>query len=77
MRDIMQISYEASQTASNPLEYREQFTKMLFEEFAKMKSADIAPHLSCDFNILKHEYRVTLVFQVGFDEANTIKRDIK
>lgn len=46
MKDIMQMSYEASQIAKSPLEHQELFTEMLLTELKEMKSADIAPHLS-------------------------------
>lgn len=62
MRDIMQMSYEVSQIARTPLEFQTLFTEMLFDEIGKMKSADIAPHLSCTFDALRREYKVLLSF---------------
>ena len=77
MRDIMEISYEASQIAKSALEQQELFTEMLLSEFAKMKSADIAPHLSCNFDVIRHEYKVTFSFPAGFNEMDSIQSDIK
>lgn len=77
MRDLMQMSYEASRTAKTPLEQQTLFTEMLFKEFAKMKSADIAPHLSCTFDVIRREYRVELSFQVGLHEVDSSKSNVK
>lgn len=71
MKDIMQMSYEASQIAKNPLEQQELFTEMLFTELKEMKSADIAPHLTCVFDVIHQEYKITLSFPVTFNKPNT------
>ncbi len=72
MRDIMEMAYEAHQNSVSV--EQELFTKMLFTEINNMKSVDIAPYLSCDFDILRHEYRVTLKFPAGFNKSVGEKR---
>lgn len=71
MKDIMQMSWEASKVAKSPKEQRELFTEMLFAEFAKMKSADIAPHISCNFDVIHREYRVVLSFKAQDQQSRT------
>ena len=73
----MEISQEAYQAANSPLQQKELFAEMLFAEFAKMKSAEIAPHLSCSFDVIRREYKVTLSFPARLNESDSIKSDIK
>lgn len=77
MRDIMQMSYEALQIARTPLEHQVLFTEMFLAELGKMKSADIAPHLSCTFDGIQHEYKVVLSFPARLDEVDSVKSDVK
>lgn len=77
MRDIMQMSYEASQIARSPLEHQTLFTEMLFNELGQMKSADIAPHLSCTFDVIRREYKVLLLFRARLNESDSVKSDVK
>lgn len=77
MRDIMEMSYEASKATRTPLEQQVLFTDMFLKEIAKMKSADIAPHLSCNFDVIRHEYKVTFSFPARFDEVDSVKSDVK
>lgn len=73
----MQMSYEAFQTARTPLEHQTLFTEMLFDELGKMKGADITPHLSCTFDVIRREYKVVLSFPVRLNEADSVKSDVK
>ncbi len=77
MRDIMQMSYEASQIARSPLEHQTLFTEMLFNELGQMKSADIAQHLSCTFDVIRREYKVLLSFPARLNESDSVKSDVK
>lgn len=73
----MQMSYEAFQTARTPLEHQTLFTEMLFDELGKMKGADIAPHLSCTFDVIRREYKVVLSFPARLNEPDSVKSDVK
>lgn len=77
MRDIMEMACEVRQAAKSPLEQQELFTEMLLKELYKMKSADIAPHLSCNFDVIRQEYKIMLSFPARIDEPNPIKSDIE
>ena len=78
MRDIMEMSYEAHRDAKgNAVKQQELFTEMFFAELMKMKSADISPHLTCVFDVIKHEYRIELTFPVGFHKADSVKCDVE
>lgn len=73
----MEIACEARERARTPLENQNIFTEMLLAELTKMKSADIAPHLSCEFDVIRREYKVTLSFPARLNETDSIKSDIK
>ena len=77
MRDIMEIVCEAREKTRTPLENQNLFTEMLFAKLGKMKSADISPHLTCVFDVIKHEYRIELKFPVGFHKADSVKCDVE
>ncbi len=77
MRDLVEMAYEASKQAKNKKEQMELFTEMFLGELGKMKGADIAPHLSCVFDVLKQEYVVNLTFPVSFDELYSGKSDVE
>lgn len=77
MRDIMEMACEARERARTPIENQNIFTEMLFDELEKMKSEDIAPHLSCEFDILKREYRITLRFPAVFNKSDAVRSDVK
>lgn len=74
----MEMSYEAHQAAKgSQLKQQELFTEMFLEELGKMKGAEIAPHLSCNFDVLKREYNITLRFPVCFCKTDTAISDAK
>ena len=77
MKDIMKMSYEAGRIARTPLEFQTLFTEMLFDELGQMKSADIAPHLSCTFDVIRREYKVLLSFPARLNEPDSVKSDVK
>lgn len=77
MKDIMQMSYEAFQTARTPLEHQVLFTEMLFDELGKMKGADIASYLSCTFDVIRREYKVVLSFPARFNKPDSVKSDVE
>lgn len=77
MKDLMEIACEARENARTPLENQTLFTEMLFAELGKMKSADIAPHLSCTFDVIRREYKVLLSFPARLNEADSVKSDVK
>lgn len=70
MRDFMEMSYEAYQKANGNVEKQQElFWNMLSEELRKMKGEEIAPHLSCVFDVIKREYKVELKFSACFCKA--------
>lgn len=77
MKDIMQISYETRQIARTPLEHQTLFAEMLLAELGKMKGTDIAPHLSCTFDVIRREYKVVLSFPARLNEVDSVKGDVK
>ncbi len=81
MRDIIQMGYDAYETVREHAEgfedsdaykdiwearYKEKFAESLFEELSKEKGEDIAPHLSCEYDLVRREYRITLSLPYSF-----------
>lgn len=69
MKDLIEMSYEISKSEKSPKKQIELFTERFLEELMKMKSADIAPHLSCTFDVIKREYNVALSFPAVLNET--------
>lgn len=78
IKDLMEMSYEAyKESDGNKEKHEELFCKMLLEEFSKLKGEDIAPHLSCEFDLIKQEYRIKLRIPVGLRKMNHGKCNVK
>ena len=72
------MSYEAHEKANGDiLKQRNLFWKMLLEELERMKGEDIAPHLSCTFDVIKREYIVEIKLPVGFHKMNSTKCNVE
>lgn len=56
----MELSSEILENESDHAEYEKLFAEALLKELSKVKGADIAPHLSCSFDLLKWEYNIKL-----------------
>ena len=76
MRDIMEIVCEAREKTRTPLE-NQNYSRKCFLLNLENESADIAPHLSCVFDLLQREYRITLRFPAGFNEPDATKGDVE
>ncbi len=86
MKDIIQLAYEIHE--KNEKKYgdngicadrdREEITESLLAELAKEKSADIAPHLSCTYNVMSREYKIVLTLPDIFCRiTNSVEGDVK
>ena len=84
MKDLIQLAYEIhekkgfddSETCAR--EEQEEFAESLFAELAKEKGADIAPHLSCAYDLMHREYNITLSLPDSFCSiTNSIDSDVK
>ena len=65
MRDLMELSHEVQETETDPVKYQIMFAEALLKELSEMKGADIAPHLTCNFDLLKWEYNIKLNLPVA------------
>ena len=65
MRDLMEMANETQKGTTNQCEHQKKFTEEFIKELVKEGSAEIAPHLTCEFDLIKMEYRVTLRFPVS------------
>ena len=77
MKDLMQIANEANEQGKNEREVTELFATKLLDELKKMKGTDISPYLSCEFDIIRKQYVVTLKLPVTANIFNTIGSDSK
>lgn len=71
MKDLMEMSYEIAKSEKSPRKQQELFTEQFLEELLQMKSADLAPHLSCKFDVIKREYNVMLSFPAVLNEMES------
>lgn len=65
MKDLMELSSRILEKESDPAKYEKLFAEALLKELSEVKGADIAPHLSCSFDLLKWEYNVKLTLPVN------------
>ena len=77
MQDLMEISYEIAKKNKTAIAQQKEFTEKLRSELGKEKSADIAPHLECTFDIIKQEYVVTLRLPVDSNIFNSSSGNVK
>ncbi|MDE5588215.1 MAG: hypothetical protein K2J60_03620 [Acetatifactor sp.] len=71
MKDLMEMSYEILKTVKGDLEQRKTFVEQFLQEIAKEESADIAPHFTCSFDVIKREYVVTLKIPTAIDKFHS------
>lgn len=79
VRDIMEMSYEAHRVVKGSTgKQQEMFAEMLFTELSKEKGADIAPHLSCTYDMIHREYKIILSLPDSFCHiTNSINSNVK
>ncbi len=86
MKDLIQLSYEVHESNSKKfkdsetctVKDREEFAELLFTELAKEKGVDIAPHLSCTYDLMHREYKIILSLPDSLCHiTNSIDSDIK
>ncbi len=86
MKDIIELAHEIheknrkrfgdSKTCAD--KEREEITEALLAELAKEKSADIAPHLSCTYDVMSREYKIVLTLPDIFCRiTNSVDGDVK
>lgn len=69
MKDLMEMSYEIIQSVKGAANQQKVFVEEFLKEITKEESADIAPHFKCVFDVIKHEYVVTLTIPVSTDKC--------
>lgn len=77
MRDLMELTSEIAEKATSVRKRKEMFAEEFLKELAQEKGADIAPHLSCVFDVIKQEYEVTLSIPLGSDKFYSGSRNVK
>lgn len=78
MKDITEMAYENHKKAKSDSERQKAFYEEFLQELTKEESADIAPHFTCVFDVVKREYVVTLklpanlnIFESDEDETES------
>ena len=86
MKDLIQLAYEIHEKNRKKFgdseacadKDREEITEALLAELAKEKSADIAPHLSCTYDVMGREYKIVLTLPDIFCRiTNSIEGNVK
>ena len=86
MKDLIQLGYEIHEKNSKRFgdsvacadRDREEITEALLAELVKEKSADIAPHLSCTYNVMSREYKIELTLPDSLCRiTNSVEGDVK
>lgn len=86
MKDIIELAYEIHEKNSKMFgdgqtcadKDREEITEALLAELTKEKSADIAPHLSCTYDVMSREYKIVLTLPDIFCHiTNSVEGDVK
>lgn len=77
MKDIMQLANEANEQGRNEREITELFAEGLLKELKNTKGVDISPYLSCEFDVIRKQYVVTLKLPVTANIFDTIGSDSK
>lgn len=74
MKDIMAMSYEAYQKANGNLQKQQElFLIMVIEEFKKMGMEKLIPYFTCNYDVIKREYKLMLTIPVTFCESDSLK----
>lgn len=82
MKDIIELAYEIHEKNRKRFgdseacadKDREEITEALLAELAKEKSADIASHLSCTYDVMSREYIIVLSLPNSFCPATNYYR---
>lgn len=77
MRDLMEMVNETQKETANQCEHQKKFTEEFIKELVKEGGAEIAPHLTCEFDLIKMEYRVTLRFPVILNKPDAFKSNVE
>lgn len=75
MKDIMQIANEANEKGRNEKEKIELFADGFLAELKKLKGTDISPYLSCEFDVIRRQYVVSIKLPVSSDIFDSVKSD--
>lgn len=67
MKDLTVMAYETYQKTKSSLEQQKAFYEEFLQEITKEESADIAPHFTCEFDVIKREYVVTLRLPIALN----------
>lgn len=67
MRDLVKMGYEIQKKQKSDYERQKAFYEEFLQELAKEKSEDIAPHFTCVFDLVEHQYVVTLRLPISLD----------
>ncbi len=61
MKDIIELSYEAKvETEHEPLRFSEVFAEKLLKDLAKVSGKDIAPYLTCNYELPLEVYDIQI-----------------
>ena len=77
MKDLFEISNGILEKEKDPVKYKALLAEELLKELSKTKGADIAPHLTCNFDLLKWEYVIKLELPVASCKFDSIGSNIK
>ncbi|MCI9078654.1 MAG: hypothetical protein HFH68_06980 [Lachnospiraceae bacterium] len=77
MRDLFEISNGILEKEKDHAEYKKLFAEELLKELSNTKGADIAPHLTCNFDLLNWEYVIKLELPVASCNFNSIGSNVK
>lgn len=77
MKDITEMAYENYKKAKSDSECQKAFYEEFLQELTKEESADIAPHFTCVFDVVKREYVATLRFPIALDIFHSGGSDLK
>lgn len=77
MRDILEITNEANEKGKDEKQITNLFAEYLLDELRKMKGTDISQYLSCELDIIKQQYVITLKLPIAADIFNSVGSESK
>lgn len=77
MKDLTEMAYEIYQKTKSSREQQKAFYEEFLQEITKEESADIAPHFTCVFDVVKREYVVTLTLPIALDIFHSSGSDLE
>ena len=77
MKDLTEMAYEIYQKTKSSREQQKAYYEEFLQELTKEESADIAPHFTCVFDVVKREYVVTLTLPIALDIFDSSGSDLK